>query len=108
MSNSKLNQSLFVTNPSHQFIRGKYHSGYIPFNEAVNQLSLISANTQMKAKIKVDAANQVDKILQLEQNNLFQNMMENMMNKLQRRSDEGHAMKMRMDILRKLPVDEQS
>ncbi|KAA6377345.1 MAG: hypothetical protein EZS28_027130 [Streblomastix strix] len=51
-SNSKFNQSLFVTDPNQQFIRRKQHSGYIPFNEAVNQLPLIPTNPEKKAKIK--------------------------------------------------------
>ncbi|KAA6356314.1 MAG: hypothetical protein EZS28_048159, partial [Streblomastix strix] len=100
-------QSLFVTDPNHQFIRGIQQSKYIPIEEAVNRLRLLSEDPKIQVEIKVYTDEQIQYINRMEQNDKFQDKMDNMMNKLQNHSDEEEAMKLRMEILNKLSPEEQ-
>ncbi|KAA6334911.1 MAG: hypothetical protein EZS28_053016 [Streblomastix strix] len=100
-------QSLFVTDPNNQFIRGIQQSKYIPIEEAVNRLSLLSEDPKRQVEIKVCTNEQVQYINKMEQNDKFQDMMDNMLNKLQNHSDEDEAMRLRMEILNKLSPKEQ-
>ncbi|KAA6385093.1 MAG: hypothetical protein EZS28_019380 [Streblomastix strix] len=45
-------QSLFVTDPNHQFIKGVQQSKYIPIEEAVNNLLLLSVDPKRQVEIK--------------------------------------------------------
>ncbi|KAA6370066.1 MAG: hypothetical protein EZS28_034409 [Streblomastix strix] len=85
-------QSLFVTDPNNQFIRGLQQSKYIPIEEAVNRLPLLSEDPKRQVEIKVYTNEQVQYINKMEQDNKFQDMMDNMLNKLQNHSDEDEAM----------------
>ncbi|KAA6394109.1 MAG: hypothetical protein EZS28_010367 [Streblomastix strix] len=100
-------QSLFVTDPNHQFIKGVQQSKYIPIEEAVNHLPLLPEDFKRQVEIKVYTGEQVQYINKMEQVDKFQNMMENMMNKLQDHSNQDEAMRLRMQILSKLSPEEQ-
>ncbi|KAA6367241.1 MAG: hypothetical protein EZS28_037234, partial [Streblomastix strix] len=100
-------QSLFVTDPNHQFIRRIQQSKYIPMEEAVNRLSLLSEDPKRQVEIKVYTDEQIEYINKMEQDDKFQNMMDNMKIKLQNHSDEDEAMRLRMEILNKLSPEEQ-
>ncbi|KAA6393743.1 MAG: hypothetical protein EZS28_010733 [Streblomastix strix] len=86
---------------------GIQQSKYIPIEEAVNRLPLLSEDPKRQVEIKVYSVEQIQYINKIEQNDKFQNMMDNMMNKLQNHSDEDEAMRLRMEILNKLPPEEQ-
>ncbi|KAA6342091.1 MAG: hypothetical protein EZS28_052417, partial [Streblomastix strix] len=100
-------QSLFVTDPNHQFIREIQQSKYILTEVAVNRLPLLSEDPKRQVEIKVYTDEQIQYINKMEQNDKFQDMMDNMMKKLQNHSDEDEAMKLRMEILNKLSPEEQ-
>ncbi|KAA6371055.1 MAG: hypothetical protein EZS28_033419 [Streblomastix strix] len=100
-------QSLFVTDPNLQFIRGIKQLKYIPIEEAVNRLPLLSEDPKRQVEIKVYTGEQVQYINKMEQDDKFQNMMDNMLNKLQNHSDEDEAMRLRKEILNKLSLEEQ-
>ncbi|KAA6358342.1 MAG: hypothetical protein EZS28_046131, partial [Streblomastix strix] len=99
-------QSLFVTDPNNQFIKGVQQSKYIPIEEAVNHLPLLSQDPKRQVEIKMYTGEQVQYINKMEQNDKFQNMMSNMMNKLQNHSNQDEAMKLRLEILKKLSPEE--
>ncbi|KAA6378588.1 MAG: hypothetical protein EZS28_025883, partial [Streblomastix strix] len=100
-------QSLFATDPNHQFIKGVQQSKYIPIEQAVNHLPLLSEDPKRQVEIKVYTGEQVQYKNRMEQDEKFQNMMDNMMNKLQGHSNEDEAMRLRMQILSKLSPEEQ-
>ncbi|KAA6404282.1 MAG: hypothetical protein EZS28_000191 [Streblomastix strix] len=100
-------QYLFVTDPNHQFIKGVQQSKYIPIEQAVNHLPLLSEDPKTQVEIKVYTGEQVQYIIKMEQDEKFQNMMDNMMNKLQGHSNEDEAMRLRMQLLSKLSPEEQ-
>ncbi|KAA6365206.1 MAG: hypothetical protein EZS28_039266, partial [Streblomastix strix] len=100
-------QSLFFTDPNNQFIRGLQQSKYIPIEEAVNRLPLLSEDPKRQVEKKVYTNEQVQYINKMEKDNKFQDMMDNMLNKLQNHSDEDEAMRLRMEILNKLSPEEQ-
>ncbi|KAA6369590.1 MAG: hypothetical protein EZS28_034883, partial [Streblomastix strix] len=102
-----LKQSLFVTDPNNQFIRGVQQSKYILIEEAVNRLPLFSEDPKRQVEIKVFIGEQVQYINRMEQNDKFQNMMSNMMNKLQNHFVKDEAMRLRIKILNKLSSEEQ-
>ncbi|KAA6376086.1 MAG: hypothetical protein EZS28_028384, partial [Streblomastix strix] len=60
-----------------------------------------------QVEIKVYSGKQVQFINKMEQDDKFQNMKDNMMNKLQNNSNEDEAMRLRMQILNKLSPEEQ-
>ncbi|KAA6372490.1 MAG: hypothetical protein EZS28_031983, partial [Streblomastix strix] len=99
-------QSLFVTIPNHQFIRGIQQQKYISIEVAVNRLPLLSEDPKRQVEIKVYTDEQIQYINKMEQNHKFQDMMDNMLNKLQNHSDEDEAMRLRMEILNKLSPEE--
>ncbi|KAA6403396.1 MAG: hypothetical protein EZS28_001078 [Streblomastix strix] len=80
---------------------------YIPIEQAVNHLPRLSEDPKRQVKIKVYTGEQLQYINKMEQDDKFQNMMENMMNKLQGHSNEDEAMRMRMQILNRLSLKEQ-
>ncbi|KAA6393670.1 MAG: hypothetical protein EZS28_010805, partial [Streblomastix strix] len=100
-------QSVFVTDPNHQFINGVQQSKSIPIEEAVNHLPLLSEDPKRQVEIKVYTGEQVQYINKIEYDDKFQNMMKNMMNKFQGHSNEDEAMRLRMQILNRLSCDEQ-
>ncbi|KAA6372140.1 MAG: hypothetical protein EZS28_032333 [Streblomastix strix] len=100
-------QSLFVTDPNHQFIKGIQQSKYIPVEQAVNHLPLLSEDPKRQIEIKVYTGEQVQYINKMEQDDKFQNMIDNMMNKLQGHSNDDEAVRLRMQILNKLSPEEQ-
>ncbi|KAA6388976.1 MAG: hypothetical protein EZS28_015495, partial [Streblomastix strix] len=100
-------QSLFVTDPNHQFISGVQQSKYIPIEQAVNHLQLFSEDHKRQVEIKVYTGEQVQYINKMEQDDKFLNMMDNMMNELQNNSNEDESVRLRMQILNKLSPEEQ-
>ncbi|KAA6379185.1 MAG: hypothetical protein EZS28_025289, partial [Streblomastix strix] len=100
-------QYLFVTDPNNKFIKGIQQSKYIPIEEAVNRLPLLSEDPKGQVEIKVYTGEQIQHINKMEQNDIFQNMTSNMMNKFQNHSNEDVAMRLRMEILNKLLSEEQ-
>ncbi|KAA6378816.1 MAG: putative NOL1/NOP2/Sun domain family, member 2 [Streblomastix strix] len=100
-------QSLFVTDLNHQFIKEVQQSKYIPIEQAVDRLPLLSEDPKRQVEIKIYTGEQVQYINKMEQNEKFQNMMNCMMNKLYNHSDEYEAMRLRMEILNRLPPEEQ-
>ncbi|KAA6380750.1 MAG: hypothetical protein EZS28_023727 [Streblomastix strix] len=103
---SSQKQSLFVTDLNHQFIKGVQQSKYIPIEQAVNHLPLISEDPKRQVEIKVYTGKQVQYINKMEQKDKFQKMMDNMMNELQNNSNEDETMRLRMQILNKLSPEE--
>ncbi|KAA6359176.1 MAG: hypothetical protein EZS28_045297 [Streblomastix strix] len=102
-----LKQSLFVADPNRLFNKGEQHSQYIPIEHAVNRLPLLSEDLKGQVEIKVYAGEQVQNTNKMEQNDKFQNMMSNLMNKLQHHSNEDEALRLRTDVLNKLFPEEQ-
>ncbi|KAA6387834.1 MAG: hypothetical protein EZS28_016640 [Streblomastix strix] len=100
-------QSTFVTDPNHQFIKGVQQSKYILIEEAVNRLPLLSEDPKRQVEIKVYTGEQVQYINMKEFRDKFQNMMNNMKNKLQGHFNEDEAMRLRMQILNRLSPEEQ-
>ncbi|KAA6326400.1 MAG: hypothetical protein EZS28_053954, partial [Streblomastix strix] len=79
----------------------------IPKEQAVNRLPLLSEDPKRQVEIKVHTGEQVQYINKMEYNDKFQNMMDNMMNKLQGHSNEDEDMRLRMQILNKLSPENQ-
>ncbi|KAA6401499.1 MAG: hypothetical protein EZS28_002982 [Streblomastix strix] len=75
--------------------------------ETVNRLPLLSEDPKRQVEIKVYTGEQVQYLNKMEQNDKFQNLMINMMNKLQGHSNEDEAMRLRMQILNRLSPEEQ-
>ncbi|KAA6357373.1 MAG: hypothetical protein EZS28_047099, partial [Streblomastix strix] len=75
--------------------------------QAVNHLPLLSEDPKRQVETKVYTGEHVQYINKMEQDDKFQNMMDNMMNKLQGHSNEDEAMRLRMQILSKLSPEEQ-
>ncbi|KAA6387429.1 MAG: hypothetical protein EZS28_017045 [Streblomastix strix] len=100
-------QYLFVTDPNHQIIKGVQQSKNIPIEYAVNHLPLLSEDPKSQVEIKIYTGEQLQHINKMEQADQFQNMMENMMSKLQGHSNEDEAMRLLMQILNKLSPEEQ-
>ncbi|KAA6365621.1 MAG: hypothetical protein EZS28_038852, partial [Streblomastix strix] len=100
-------QSLFVKDYNHQLINGAQQSKYIQIEETVVYLSLLSEDPKRQVEIKVCTGEQVQYINRMELDEKFQNMMDNMLNKLQGHSNEDEAMRLRMQILSKQSPEEQ-
>ncbi|KAA6376583.1 MAG: hypothetical protein EZS28_027889 [Streblomastix strix] len=66
-----------------------------------------TAFPKRQVEIKVYAGEQVQYINKMEQNDKFQNMMSNMMNKLQHHCNEDEALRLRTDVLNRLFPEEQ-
>ncbi|KAA6317329.1 MAG: hypothetical protein EZS28_055119, partial [Streblomastix strix] len=96
-----------VTDPNNQFIKGTQQFRYIPIEEAVNRLPLLSEDPKRQVEIKICTGERVQYINKMEQNEIFQNMMSSMMNKLQNHSDEDEAMRQRRKKLNQFAPKEQ-
>ncbi|KAA6323470.1 MAG: hypothetical protein EZS28_054310, partial [Streblomastix strix] len=70
-------------------------------------LPLLSEDPKRQVEIKVYTGEQVQYINRMEQDEKFQNMMDNMLNKLYGHSNEDEAMRLRMQILSRLSPEEQ-
>ncbi|KAA6359196.1 MAG: hypothetical protein EZS28_045277, partial [Streblomastix strix] len=86
---------------------GVQQSKYIPIEQAVNHLPLLSEDPKRQVEFKVYIGEQVQYINKMEQDDQFRNMMENMLNKLQGHSNEDEVMRLRMQILNKLSPEVQ-
>ncbi|KAA6369120.1 MAG: hypothetical protein EZS28_035352 [Streblomastix strix] len=100
-------QSPFVIDPNNQFIRGIQQSKYIPIEQAVNRLPLLSEDPKRQVENKVYTGEQVKYINKMEQDDKFQKMTSCMMNELQNHLNDDESMKLRMEILNKLSPEEQ-
>ncbi|KAA6377412.1 MAG: hypothetical protein EZS28_027063 [Streblomastix strix] len=60
-------QSVFVTDPNHQFFSGAQQSKYISIDQVVNHLPLLSYNPQRQVKIKVCTEEQVKYINKIDE-----------------------------------------